>query len=144
MLITISWTDILETTKSLWTMKIRRRRLSPSLFARSPIVACLLGYAMDPLLFMDDFSVYGSSFEECLHHLTLVLVQCKEKNLVLNWEKCHLMVKQGIVLGHVISHRGIEVDKAKIDLISNLPPPRTLKDSSRISAKSPGPYANCW
>jgi hypothetical protein len=128
MLITISWTDILETTKSLWTMKIRRRRLSPSLFARSPIVACLLGYAMDPLLFMDDFSVYGSSFEECLHHLTLVLVQCKEKNLVLNWEKCHLMVKQGIVLGHVISHRGIEVDKAKIDLISNLPPPRTLKE----------------
>jgi hypothetical protein len=77
---------------------------------------------------MDDFSVYGSSFEECLHCLTLVLVWCKEKNLVLNWEKCHFMVKQGIVLGHVISHRGIEVDKAKIDLISNLPPPRTVKE----------------
>jgi hypothetical protein len=38
------------------------------------------------------------------------------------------MVKQGIVLGHVISHRGIEVDKAKVDLISNLPPPRTVKE----------------
>jgi hypothetical protein len=50
-------------------------------------------------------------------------VRCKEKNLVLNWEKCHFMVKQGIVLGHVISHRGIEVDKAKVDLISNLLPP---------------------
>jgi hypothetical protein len=47
---------------------------------------------------------------------------------VLNWEKCHFMVKQGIVLGHVISHRGIEVDKAKVDLISNLPPPRTMKE----------------
>jgi hypothetical protein len=79
-------------------------------------------------IFMDDFSVFGSSFEECLHRLTLVLVRCKEKNLVLNWEKCHFMVKQGIVLGHVISQQGIEVDKAKVDLISNLPPLRTVKD----------------
>jgi hypothetical protein len=54
-------------------------------------------------IFMDDFSVFGSSFQECLDRLTLVLVRCKEKNLVLNWEKCHFMVKQGIVLGHVIS-----------------------------------------
>jgi hypothetical protein len=58
----------------------------------------------------------------------LVLVRCKEKNLVLNWEKYHFMVKQGIVLGHVISHQGIEVDKTKVDLISNLPPPRTVKE----------------
>jgi hypothetical protein len=79
-------------------------------------------------IFMDDFSVFGSSFGECLHHLTLVLIRCKEKNLVLNWEKCHFMVKQGIVLGHVISSKGIEVDKAKVDLISSLPPPRTVKD----------------
>jgi hypothetical protein len=79
-------------------------------------------------IFMDNFSVFGSSFQECLHHLTLVLVRCKEKNLVLNWEKYHFMVKQGIVLEHVISHRGIEVDKAKVDLISNLPPPRTVKE----------------
>jgi len=106
---------------------------------------------------MDDFSIFCSTFEECLHHLTLVLVRCKEKNLVLNWKKCHFMVKQGIVLGHVISHRGIEVDKAKVDLISNLPPPRTMKevrsflgmqdstgDSSRISSRSPGPCASCW
>jgi hypothetical protein len=77
---------------------------------------------------MDDFSIFGSSFGECLHHLTLVLIRCKEKNLVLNWEKCHFMVKQGIVLGHVISSRGIEVDKAKVDLISSLPPPRTVKE----------------
>jgi hypothetical protein len=55
-------------------------------------------------------------------------VRCKEKNIVLNWEKCHFMVKHGIVLGHVISHRGIEVDKAKVDLIFNLPPPRTVKE----------------
>jgi hypothetical protein len=79
-------------------------------------------------VFMDNFSVFRSSFEDCLYHLTLVLVRCKEKNLVLNWEKCHFMVQQGIVLGHVISRRGIEVDKAKVDLISNLPPPRTVKE----------------
>jgi hypothetical protein len=54
-------------------------------------------------IFMDDFSIFDSSFQECLHRLTLVLVRCKEKNLVLNWEKCHFVVKQGIVLGHVIS-----------------------------------------
>jgi hypothetical protein len=79
-------------------------------------------------IFMDDFSVFGSSFEECLHHLTLVLVRRMEKNLVLNWEKCHFMVKHGIVLGHIISHQGIEVDKTKVNLISNLPPPRTVKE----------------
>jgi hypothetical protein len=79
-------------------------------------------------IFMDDFSVFGSSFGECLHHLTLVLIQCKEKNLVLNWEKCHFMIKQRIVLGHVISSRGIEVDKAKVDLISSLLLPQIVKE----------------
>jgi hypothetical protein len=79
-------------------------------------------------IFMNDFSVFSSSSQECLDRLTLVLVRCKEKNLVLNWEKCHFMVKQGIVLRHVISQRGIEVDKAKVDLISNLPPLHTVKE----------------
>jgi hypothetical protein len=79
-------------------------------------------------IFMDNFSIFGSSFEEYLHQITLVLFQCKKKNMVLNLEKCHFMVKQGIVLGHVISHLGIEVDKAKVDLISNLPPPHTVKE----------------
>ena len=67
-------------------------------------------------VFMDDFSVFGDSFDQCLRHLTLVLQRCIEKNLVLNWEKCHFMVKQGIVLGHIISSKDIEVDKAKVDL----------------------------
>ena len=39
----------------------------------------------------------------------------------LNWEKCHFMVEQGIVLGHIVSSKGIEVDKFKIDLIRSLP-----------------------
>jgi hypothetical protein len=78
-------------------------------------------------VFMDDFSVFGSNFDECLHHLKSVLKRCEECNLVLNWEKCHFMVQQGIVLGHLISNKGIEVDKAKIDIISKLPPPMTTK-----------------
>ena len=66
----------------------------------------------------------GVFFEECLINLELVLQGCIEKNLVLNWEKCHFMVNQGIVLGHIISNSGIEVDKAKIELISKLPSPQ--------------------
>ena len=79
-------------------------------------------------IFMDDFTVYGDSFDQCLDHLTKVLKRCIETNLVLNYEKCHFMVKEGIVLGHVVSSRGIEVDKAKIDLITSLPYPTNVKD----------------
>ncbi|CAN6685977.1 unnamed protein product [Malus baccata var. baccata] len=46
-------------------------------------------------VFMDDFSVFGDSFANCLDNLTLILKRCVETNLVLNWEKCHFMVKQG-------------------------------------------------
>ena len=76
---------------------------------------------------MDDIIVYGESFEECLINLEIVMHMCIEKNLVLNWEKCHFIVNQGIVLGHIILEKGIEVDKAKIDLISKLPSPTNVK-----------------
>ncbi|XP_048615557.1 uncharacterized protein LOC106420654 [Brassica napus] len=79
-------------------------------------------------VFMDDFSVYGSSFATCLSNLCRVLQRCEDTNLVLNWEKCHFMVKEGIVLGHKVSEKGIEVDKAKIDVMVGLAPPRTVKD----------------
>ena len=74
-------------------------------------------------IFMDDFSVMGNSFDNCLENLRAVLARCEETNLVLNWEKCHFMVQEGIVLGHRISARGIEVDRAKIEAIEKLPPP---------------------
>ena len=79
-------------------------------------------------IFMDDFSVFGDSYEGCLENLRRVLERFEEKNLVLNWEKCHFMVTQGIVLGHVVSKEGIEVDMAKVELISNLPTPKCVKD----------------
>ncbi|GKE85154.1 reverse transcriptase domain-containing protein [Tanacetum coccineum] len=78
-------------------------------------------------VFMDDFLVFGDSFSSCLSHLDMMLKQCEDTNLVLNWEKCHFMVKEGIVLGHKISKNRIEVDKAKVDVISKLPPPTTIK-----------------
>ncbi|KAL6312222.1 hypothetical protein AAG906_020120 [Vitis piasezkii] len=77
-------------------------------------------------VFMDDITVYGTSFEDCLSHLEDVLKRCIEKDLVLNWEKCHFMVNQGIVLRHVISKKGIEVDRAKVELIVKLPPPTNI------------------
>jgi len=79
-------------------------------------------------VFMDDFSVYGDNFEHCLENLEKILIRCKETNLVLNWEKCHFMVTQGSVLGHIVSSRGIEVDQAKVESIQKLPAPRNVRD----------------
>ena len=60
-------------------------------------------------------------------NLKVVLNGCIKKDLVLNWEKCHFMVQQGIVLGHIISKQGIEVDKAKVELIVKLSSPTNVK-----------------
>ncbi|GJZ24763.1 reverse transcriptase domain-containing protein [Tanacetum coccineum] len=78
-------------------------------------------------VFMDDFSVFGNSFEKCLNNLDKMLQRCKDAHLVLNWEKCHFMVKEGIVLGHKVSGAGLEVDKAKINVILKLSPPTNIK-----------------
>ena len=80
------------------------------------------------LVFIDDLTVFGDSFDNCLNNLENVLIRCEEKGLVLNWEKCHYMTTSGIVLGHVVSSQGIEVDKAKIEVISKLPPPKTVRE----------------
>ncbi|CAM8999252.1 unnamed protein product [Rhodiola kirilowii] len=78
-------------------------------------------------VFMDDFSIHGTSFDDCLTNLSHVLARCIETGLVLNWEKCHFMVQEGIVLGHLVSSRGVEVDKAKFKVIEQLPPPKDQK-----------------
>ena len=69
----------------------------------------------------------GTSFDDCLTNLEFVLVRCEETNLVLNREKCLFMVKEGIILGHKISEKGIEVDKATIETIEKLSPPTSVK-----------------
>nr|GEX64673.1 reverse transcriptase domain-containing protein [Tanacetum cinerariifolium] len=81
-------------------------------------------------VFTDDFSVFGNSFGTYLSHLDKMPQQCEDTNLFLNWEKNHFMVKEGIVLGHKISKNGIEVDKAKVDVITKLPHPTTVKGMS--------------
>ncbi|GJQ91123.1 reverse transcriptase domain-containing protein [Tanacetum coccineum] len=78
-------------------------------------------------VFMDDFSVFGDSFDSCLSNLEKMLKLCEDTNLVLNWEKCHFMCREGIMLGHKISKSGIEVDRAKVDVIAKLPHPTTVK-----------------
>jgi hypothetical protein len=79
-------------------------------------------------VFMDDFLVYGKTFDHCLENLDKVLQWCQEKDLQLNWEKCHFMVWEGIILGHLVSKRGIKIDKAKIEVIEQLPPPVNMKE----------------
>ncbi|RDX64391.1 Retrovirus-related Pol polyprotein from transposon 17.6, partial [Mucuna pruriens] len=79
-------------------------------------------------VFMDDFKVYANSFDACLENLSKVLRRCIDTNLVLNFEKCHFMVTKGIVLGHLVSNRGIEVDKSRIDIITSLPNPTSVRE----------------
>jgi hypothetical protein len=87
-------------------------------------------------VFMDDFSIYGTSVDNCLHNLDKVLQRCEETNLVLNWEKCHFMLNEGIVLRHQISERGIEVDRAKVEAIEKMPCPRDVKGIRSILGHS--------
>ncbi|GJW87326.1 reverse transcriptase domain-containing protein [Tanacetum coccineum] len=94
---------------------------APATFQR-----CMLAIFHDMIeesveVFMDDFSVFGNSFDTCLNNLDKMLQRCKDAHLVLNWEKCHFMVKEGIVLGHKVSSAGLEVDKAKINLKTSTP-----------------------
>lgn len=94
--------------------------------AHATFQQCMLAIFVDLVeksieVFIDDFFVFGSSFDSFLSKLDTVLKQCMETNLVLNWEKCHFMVTEGIVLSHKIFVGGIEVDKAKVEVIEKLP-----------------------
>ncbi|GJZ95118.1 reverse transcriptase domain-containing protein [Tanacetum coccineum] len=101
----------------------------PSIFQR-----CMLAIFQDMIeesieVFMDDFSIFGNSFDTCLNNLDKMLQHCKDAHLVLKWEKCHFMVKEGIVLRRKVSSAGLEVEKEKFDVISKLPPPTDIKDT---------------
>ncbi|GJQ99812.1 hypothetical protein Tco_0522797 [Tanacetum coccineum] len=132
--------------KFLLTRKTKRRPPSLALMGRLPTYFCLFRlygmlrerskdheaifhYMIEETMevFMDDFSVFGDYFSSCLSHLDKMPKRCEDTNLVLNWEKCHFMVKEGIVLGHKISKSRIEVDKAKVDVIAKLPHPTFVK-----------------
>ncbi|RDX63167.1 Retrovirus-related Pol polyprotein from transposon 17.6, partial [Mucuna pruriens] len=93
-------------------------------YSRMPFGLCNAPNCVE--VFMDDFTVYAASFDACLENLSKVLRRCIDTNLVLNFEKCHFMVIEGIMLGHLVSNRGIEVDKSKIDIISSLLNPASV------------------
>ena len=108
-------------------------------------------------IFMDEFSINGSSFEHCLHNLETILQRCQDKNIALNWEKYHYMVTEGIVLSHKISVAGLEVYQAKVSIIETLFPPTTVKGIRsflghagfyrrfiKTSQKYQGHYVDCW
>ncbi|RDX74947.1 Retrovirus-related Pol polyprotein, partial [Mucuna pruriens] len=90
-------------------------------------------------VFMDDFMVYTDSFKACLSNLSKVLKRCIDINLVLNFEKCHFMVTDGIVLGHLVSNRGMVL---KFALFLDMQ--GSTKDSSRNSANLPYHYPSCY
>lgn len=77
---------------------------------------------------MGNFTLYGLTFEACLHYLSLVLQRCEETNLVLNWKKYHFMVRGGIVLNEKVSLKGIKFDRAKVNVIEKLPIPTSMKE----------------
>nr|GEY57478.1 DNA-directed DNA polymerase [Tanacetum cinerariifolium] len=114
---------------------IKKRPHSRVLTKRLPTVAfqrCMMAIFHDMIektmkVFMDDFSVFGNSFQTCLSHLEKMLKRFKDTNLCLSWENSHFMVKEVIILSHKISKNGIEVDKAKFDVITKLPHPTTVK-----------------
>nr|GEV96374.1 reverse transcriptase domain-containing protein [Tanacetum cinerariifolium] len=78
--------------------------------------------------FMDDFLVFGDSCSSCFSNFDMMLKRYEDTNLVLNWKKCCFMVKKGIVLSHKISKNVIEVDRAKVDVIAELPLLLLLKE----------------
>ena len=101
-------------------------------------------------VFMDDFLVFGSSFHKCLHNLSIMLIRCKETNLILSWEKSHFM-------GHIVSKReGLQWTGGKLSwlkiyhhllqwsrFVSSLGMPASFDTSSWISIKFQDPCVVC-
>ena len=101
---------------------------APATFKRCmmAIFSDFIGESME--VFMDDFSVFGPSFDACSEHLTQILDVCVKKRLVLSWEKSPFMVREGIVLGHSVSSKRLEVDKAKVEVIQDLALPNSIRE----------------
>nr|GEV45777.1 reverse transcriptase domain-containing protein [Tanacetum cinerariifolium] len=123
-----------EKSAPLKVLKSHKRAIAWKIFdIKGTFQRCMMAIFHDMIeetmeVFMEDFSVFGDSFSSCLSHLDKMLKRLEDTNLVLNWEKCHFMVKEGIVLGHKISKSEIEVDRAKFDVIAKLPHPNFVKE----------------
>lgn len=78
---------------------------------------------------MDYFSIYGSSFGDYIYKLDRVLQRCDDTNMILSWDNIHFMVREDIVLGHIVSQLSIEVDKVKVETIAKLELPSRVKEN---------------
>lgn len=79
-------------------------------------------------IYMDDFSVFGNSFQEALKNLEKVLLRYQEAHLALSDKMCRLMCKAGVLLGHLVSDKGIQVDPAKKEVLLHLLAPKTQRE----------------
>ena len=70
-------------------------------------------------------------FDNCLNHFSEVIKRCEDCNLVLNWEEYYFMVKESM-FGPRISEKGVDVDRAKVEVIVRLPPPISVKGARRF------------
>jgi len=113
------------------TFTFRRMQLglcnAPTTFQR-----CMMSLVYDFIeksiqVFLDDSRVFGETFHKFIYNVEQNLERCEENHLILNWQKCHFMVQEGIVLGHRVSKKSLEVDKSNIDVIEKLPPPTNAK-----------------
>ena len=102
------------------------QRMSFGLCNAPVIFSDFIGESME--VFMDDFSVFGPSFDACLEHLPQIIDVCIKKRLVFSWEKSHFMVREGIMLGHLVSSKGLEVDKPKVEVIQDLALPKSTRE----------------
>ena len=73
-----------------------------------PIFFDFLGDSLE--VFMGDFFIFGDDFNSCLAHLTKILEVYVKKRMMLSWEKSHFIVQEGVVLWHLVSCKGLEVD----------------------------------
>ena len=76
-------------------------------------------------IYMDDFTPYGDSFIEGLRNLEKILERCIQVHVSLSTVKCHMMMEEGIVLGHLLLGEGIQMDPTKIKVILHFPTPKT-------------------
>nr|GEV37945.1 reverse transcriptase domain-containing protein [Tanacetum cinerariifolium] len=128
----VSLVHCVPTKGGFTVVKNEDNELIPTRLVTGKFQRCMMAIFHDMIektmdVFMDDFSVFGNSFQSCLSYLERMLKRCEDTNLCLNWEKSHFMVKEGIVLGHKICKQRIKVDKEKVDVITKLPHPTTVK-----------------
>ena len=100
---------------SFWHLRVQTHAIRTVQRCMTAIFSDFLGDSLE--VFMVDFSVFRNDFESCLAHLTKILEVCVRKRLVLSCEKSHFMVQEGVVVAHIVSGKGLEVDKAKIEVI---------------------------